>query len=558
MGVPDLWDDVSASVSTMNSHYLYSIWSPCGHFIATATDEAVEIRGGLALNLLFTLPTPKIETNFLDKLAYSPDGHCLAYCSCTVTIIWDTQTGGVVGGFYCEVTACGLQLVWSLDSGMIGIVSQVSSGAFTIHIYEVISGTMRSFEIVWSIDEGYLLAHDESFQFTTTTRDNMGLTIDVYEVGFTLTKVERYHVQFGPYLRPFYPVAEAFSPATYRICTLASNGQDGHQDELLVLDIRNSEVLLREPVVSRRITFSPDGNFLAAVTGDHLLIWRYTSGHYNWWRKLQQTSRFVKFSPTSSSILVYDDNLLHVLHLDYFPPTPTIASGATTHNESLDAYPSHGAYIATAHHKECTITITNLQSQNPSPSQFIDTGLEISKMILTGNVLLVKGSDTVVAWLLTEEGVVDGTLGQRRVDCSNRIWDVPSRTLNLPHYDLWFSFQDEFAGIEWAGDPIHVYHTKTGEILNLDGIHPGTWRCKDPDWDHYHYDSYKHCEPPECHWPVSKSTSKEGWVKDPEGKHRLWLHPRWKSELYEVEWLGQVTTLKFKSRWPSEFIVVKF
>jgi hypothetical protein len=89
-----------------------------------------------------------------------------------------------------------------------------------------------------------------------------------------------------------------------------------------------------------------------------------------------------------------------------------------------DAFSPNGAYIATAYQGESTITITNLHSPYPSPSQFIDTDLEILAMVLTGNVLLVKGADKFVAWLLTEEGVVDGIIGNTRADCNDSLWEI--------------------------------------------------------------------------------------------------------------------------------------
>jgi hypothetical protein len=94
------------------------------------------------------------------------------------------------------------------------------------------------------------------------------------------------------------------------------------------------------------------------------------------------------------------------------------------HNQCHDAFSPHGTFIATAYFWGNTITITNLHSQNPFPSQFIDTDLEISAMVLTGNVLLVKGSDKIVAWLLTEEGVVDGIFGNTRADCNDSLWEI--------------------------------------------------------------------------------------------------------------------------------------
>jgi hypothetical protein len=120
-------------------------------------------------------------------------------------------------------------------------------------------------------------------------------------------------------------------------------------------------------------SFSPDANFFGAFTGDHLSIWRYTSGHYTQWREFQQAPTPLQFSPTSSSILGNAGTLLYVIHSDHSPGTLAIESAITTHSIPRDAYSPHGNYIATTHRGKNPITITNLCSQNPSPSQFIDT-----------------------------------------------------------------------------------------------------------------------------------------------------------------------------------------
>jgi hypothetical protein len=48
--------------------------------------------------------------------------------------------------------------------------------------------------------------------------------------------------------------------------------------------------------------------------------------------------------------------------------------------------------------------------------------MQIEGLVLTGNVLLVAGSDTVVAWLLTEEGWWMACVGGRRAGRSDSIW----------------------------------------------------------------------------------------------------------------------------------------
>ena len=263
--------------------------------------------------------------------------------------------------------------------------------------------------------------------------------------------------------------------------------------------------------------------------------------------------------------------LLRALFLDYSFVEPVIA----TRGRPQDAFSPDGTYIATAHRGESTVTITNLRPQNPTTSQFIDTDLEISTMVLTGNVLLVKGPDTVVAWLLTEKGAVDGIFGNTRADRNDSLWDISPRALT----DRWtrllgrgsgdddkhldFSVEDGIGAIKLNEQVIRIYRTGTGEVLESAGrpLHlRSTWyhfnnRQRD-ECDLYHRDSCKHHQPPEPGWPVSQTTLRDGWVKDAEGKHRLWLHGRWRSAGNDVDWLYKVTTLRLRN--PSELVIVKF
>ena len=525
----------------------------------------MEIRDATALNLLSTLQSTEV-VRFTDGLAYSPDGCSLAYCSNTAIVIWDTQTGGEVGKIEHGSAGNSLELVWSLDGTMISTLSLPVSGTHTVRVYEVTSGVMRSPGTVQSIGGEHLWAHDKSFRVMTMTKDHQGSTINIYEVGSALTKVEQF---------PFrsYPALGVFSPATYRISVTVA--RDRNRDpELLISNVRDSEVLLHEPGFYHYVNFSPDGNLVAAFTGDHLLVWRYAPGCYTRWREFQQTPTSLQFSPTSSSILGRADALLHVLHLDHSPTNLTAKSVAAAHGIPRDAYSPHGAYIATTRRGESAITITNLRSQHPTPSQFIDTDLEISAMVLTGNVLLVKDSNTIVAWLLTEEGVVVGLFDRKRASRNDSLWEAPFRA----HTSFWakllqregggddgddaleFSVEGEIASVGHNGDSIRVYHTITGEILGLDEAPLNTgYRFDGPrrdDCDIYRRDLRKQHGPLEYDWPVSPNTLREGWVKDPEGKHRLWLRPRWRSAGNDVDWLDQVTTLRLKNS--SELVIVKF
>ena len=566
IGTPDSWDPSTASVSTKHSYYLSSTWSPCSQSVATVTKEAVEVRDALALKLLSTLRPASLAASLRRGLAFSPDGHSLAGCSNTGIVIWDTQTGGVVGMIEREITGHGLELVWSLDGRMIGTISPRVSETLTVCAYDVASGAMRSSETVQSTGSGHLWAHDGSFRLMTTTKDRKTSTINIYEVGSGLTKVEQFSF-------PSHPAFGVFSPSTYRISVSVT--RDHNRDpELLILNVRNSEVLLRETGPYWRTSFSPDGNFVAAFAGNRLPIWIYASGRYTQWREFQQTPTPLQFSPSSSSILDCDGAVLNVLHLDHLRADPATGLVAAAQSRALDAFSPYSTHIATTHRGQSVVTITNLRSQKPSPSQFIDTDLEISAMVLTGNVLLVHGSDTVVAWLLTEEGAVDGILDGRRAGRNDSLWDVSPRA----YANAWarllqrgggggdgdnvleFSVGDETAAIRHNGHVVRVYHIKTGETLESGKAPSSTgYRFHNPRRDDtglYRRDLRKNRKSPECGWPVSQTTPQEGWVKDPEGNHRLWLRPRWRSAGNEMDWLDEVTTLRVKNS--SELAIIKF
>ena len=575
-GIPDSWDPMA--ISTKHSHYLSSTWSPCGQFVAAVAEEAVEIRDALTLELLSTLQSTRAATRFRHGVAYSPDGRSLAGCSDVVIVIWDAQTGGVIKEIE-RVPGNGLELVWSLDGSMIGAISPRVSETFTVYMYNIVTGATLSPRSLQSMDKPYLWAYGESFRTVTTARDRKGWKIEIFEVGSALTRIESFLSRLDP---PF----EAFSSTTYRI-SVSVTGDQHRGPELLVLDIRNSEVLLREPGSYWHASFSPDGSFFTAFAGDRLPVWRYTSGRYIQWREFRQTPTPLQFSPTSSSILGRAGALLHVLHLDHSPAALAVEPIVATHSVPRDAYSPQGAYIATAHRGESAVTITNLRSQPPSPSQFIDTDLEISEIVLTGNVLLVKATGAIVAWLLTEDGTVDGVFGNRWADRNDSLWDTSSRDAgsqlsrdespsfwarllprervkNTDDGHLEFSVGAGIAAVGHRnGFDIRSYRTGTGEILEPDKmlLHPGrTWyRFHNPhrdDCDLYHRDLRKQHEPSECGWSVSETILREGWVKDPEGKRRLWLHARWRSSRNDVDWLHDATALRLRNS--SELVIVKF
>ena len=278
-------------------------------------------------------------------------------------------------------------------------------------------------------------------------------------------------------------------------------------------------------------------------------IWKYTSGHYIPWRKFPSpTCESPCFSPTLSSILGWDHNALQVWRLDGLP--------IVTHHSSfgLHAIPSScGTYVVTGHLGGSNITITNLLSQNTP--HLIDTGMRVNTFTLTGNVLLVEDSKKIAAWRLTEEGVVDGISGNRSAGRRDRIWTIPQLPI------LEFVVEDQTVTIQDGvkEECIYIYHMGTGEALTTTKVppwNPHYWiSSRMAHGQHYpHYyrlDGHGTC--PEDNWPVSLNMFRSGWVKDPEGKHRLWVPAAWRKSGSKGGWLCNSTTLNLDGR-----IIVKF
>ena len=547
VGVTNSWDP-SIVISSAGYSYEASVtWSPCGRFVAVWTEEGVKIRDALTFELLSTFQSTEPTSRLKDILAYSPDGRSLACVSSTAIIIWDIQTGGVAKGVERGYIP-DRSLAWSLDGKMVGTMGQdLESNTSTVRRYDIASGTALSPITLRSEYKPYLWAHGVSFRVLTTARHSEGFTINIFEVGALLTKIESFPVRIN---NSWLATPKSFSPTTYRI----SLSNPGGVDWLLIFDVRNSERLLMEMGDFESHCFSSDGSLFAACSENRIHIWKHATGRYTPWREFpfpNSLNRLLQFSPTSSSILVCCSGFLRVWRLDV-PP-----AAFTDHSSQLVALSHSGTYVATANDRNNTVTITNLLSR--TPSQLIDTGLEMRGLAITGNVLLVVDTGSTMAWLLTEEGRVDGVPGNRRAGPGDSIWTVSMDRRRLT--DLKFLVEGQTGVISSGSDIPHVYHTQTGEVIgsSLPPYSVGNW------WDlasmstgrHHlrHRDLDRHGGSAEDIWPVSRTSMREGWVKDPAGKHRLWLPVEWRT-FGGADWFYDITTLQLRfSDWQS---VIKF
>ena len=526
-GITDSWD-LSIDIFRPDYPLRPSIWSPCGRFVTAQAKNTVGIWDSLTTELLSTLHPDGSTPQLKGTHAYSPDGHSLASASDTTIVIWDIQTGGVakeIKGILYN-TYIDPKLVWSLDGRTICTMTwDHQQDSFTVWKFDVVSGTEQSSITSYSQLEPHLWAHNKSFRVMTTVfraeADQVrNCIIDIFEVGPTLTRIESFDVRVGE--NDWWIMS--FSPTTYRISVSILG-----QDRLLVLDIRNSGRLL-DGIAEAELRefeshcFSPDGGFFAASRENVVQIWKYDGSSYVAWRKLpaHNYAEFLLFSPTSLSVLGVTSEVIQVWHLDDLPLPPT-------YRKQFGVFPRSGAYryLVTTSNRGNTITITDVLSR--TPLQLIHTGIEICELELTGNVLLVAGLEVVVAWLLTEEGLVNGVFGGRIAGRGDSIWTVHTPEDPLSRVKC----RGETVVIE-TDDAPHVYNTRTGEALELSQTAP--------DWSSWSsWSSFLGASAGNDWDPLRDMT--EGWVGDRGGRHLLWLPAEWRNET-GMEWFSDVAIIQ--------------
>ena len=591
-GTSDSWDQ-SVTIAGKGHRYTSCTWSPCGRFIAAQTYKAMEIRDSHTLELLSTLAGSSDE--LLGGLAYSPDGHSLACLSATGLIIWDIQTGGIAKRTRNN-HASSATLLWSSDGMTIAIMrfqrDQGQEPTYAVCMYDVSLGTMQFPSTVQSICKPYLWADDTSFWIMAAVDDDKAFTINIFKAGSALTKVESFPIQIQGGANII-----SFSPTTYHLSL-----SDG--SHFAILDIQNSKYLLREQGNFCKSCFSPTGCLFTLCSFDthDLRIWANNFGHYSCIGQFMCQVPGIGlpsllFSPKSSSILGCSDGGLQVWHSD---------DGHTvlpTYSQPLTTISHNGTYIATADKGNNTVTIADPFSHTLSQ---IDVCTEIQELALVGNVLLVICSKTILAWHLTREGMVAGVSCDRRAGLSDSIWSIPVTSKKNP---LSFAATGQTGIISYTCGlkSLQVYHIGTGEALQshqepvLFGccFHSLEDVCKGLHHLHYHnlsrgdvfsvYGGYTgdQCFKPglcmygSCStqslcvedgssthrlcvedgssthrlytnsgcskdsWALAETIVQEGWVKDPEGRCRLWIPPEWRAFI-SGEWLCEITTLQFE------------
>ena len=398
--------------------------------------------------------------------------------------------------------------------------------------FDVTSGVELSCFKLQSQDMPYLWAHEGSFRILVTEREVRSYSIRILQAGQSLTRIESFHIEsWGQYDQ-----IKSFSPATCRISFIVCDG-------LRILDIQNLDCLLEQEGNFNFHSFSSDGSCFAASSISGVHIWKYASGAYALWMELSIQDwpicdSPILFSPTLPWISGWLGNTIQVQHLDGPPIT-----AHQDNDTQLTILSPCGTFVVTHHKQDTIITITNLCS--PTHPWFIDTDIQIDALALTGNILLVWGGKTIVAWRLTKEGAVHAILTDRRAGHNDRIWTISFSG------DLGFSIEDQTVAVKQLDAVIHTYHTETGEVLKHTPapfllLGPNYYTLADMQYGrHYpHYcNLHRSLHLSKGGWPVSRTTLKEGWVKDPGGEHWFWIPVDWRAVPPYSGWLENITTL---------------
>ena len=500
LGIPDSWDKV-ASASNKDINYYAASWSPCSQFIATVAGNFIEIRSQLTLELSTALQPTKADLKLMGELAYSPDGCFLACSSDGFILIWDIQTGGVVREIECDSHP--ISLTWSLDGRAVGVIGW--NKAQQVITYDVASGrTLFTGRLYSGGNLTHLWAYKETFLVITTL---WGVycevaTFNIFEVKDTLVNILSLMTDSDPNI--------SFSPITCRIAF-------SDYRVLRIFENWNSTCILEETGRLSNHDFSSDGSLFAAYKDSNIHIWKYDSSRFSPWKQFPFVANFLplQFSPNLSSIMQRLNSVLDVwrLHdLPHFSTTPhsPLQAGLTRSGQIVQA---SGNFI----------TILNPHSQ-PSRVPVVDAGGKIETFVLTGNVLLVTAKMEVIAWLVPPAGfAADDPLGHRLADRTDALWTIQASSTPT------VGVAGKFGFIEGDSGSRRFYHTETGEVFDLD--FSTTYLHKKSLEHHPHGSDYLHFHDlprPNALPGGGWQTSREGWVRDSEGRSRLWLPVDWR------------------------------
>ena len=534
VGTPNSWNP-TISISSRDRDYGFCTWSPCGRFIAAQREKVIEIRGQLTFELVAVLEPTETTLRLTGPLAYSPDGRSLACTSDASIIVWDIQTGGIAQEIECRTN--NTSMLWSPDGRE--IVTTGSREAACMDTYDVTLGGTSSARKIPLSDVIHFWTHGKSCRVATVRNSSGTAFIDTFEVQDPPLKVHCFSIFHGfpsPPNISFSPETCHVSVETGRVLRIFGNG--------------NSRPLLNREGRFLSYCFSSEGGLFAASDEDCVRTWKYDGCnrhcYISWkiFRPQDCLNSSVQFSPTPSSILVHSKSFVYLGNIQDLP-----SALDADRQQHYVAFHRSANYIVTARKSQRKFTIINVQSQTPPES--IDLHGPVDGLAVTGSVVLVVCKGEVFAWPLTKQ------------EAAKDRDPIQGLKLSCPQSHPKCKVQGQVGVIEYDENTLLVFHTGTGEVLQptqtpqFSGDPPDLFGRvhRGRDYSHLHNLPQLNASPEDV-WQTSETTLQEGWVKDPEGRHRLWIPVEWRSIWDLADWCHDIK-IQF-SLLRNQPIIVKF
>jgi len=400
-GLPTLWEQ-SITTTKFPSRVDVAAWSPSSRFVAISWgdhESIVEIWDAIRFGLPTTLELPLGELGGTQQLVFSPDGCLLTWFGTNPGkfISWDTQTGVLVSaipsGQQGAIIDCS-SITYSACGTMFG--ASFCDELFTIHTYNVLSGTHIHSHSINGQTLGMVWTHGEFFQ--TGTVDPGSVTI--WEAEFVSTHKPKEVVSL--HVPDDFDSSEGdlFHPATSRfaICTERS---------LLIWSPQDSKLLLdsTDPLDCHNMwmSFSADGQFFACgiivpeTVGPEIYLWKESPTGYVLHQKLLPNTCAYKplLSPNGEFIIGFGDTAIQLWHTT--DPTPTDSPRVSQRTFVLGFSPD-GTSAAFTRMGEKVVKVLDLKSG--ILQLVIDVGIEVYGLRMGKNTIVIVGEGKIVTWKL--------------------------------------------------------------------------------------------------------------------------------------------------------------
>ena len=347
--------------------------------------------------------------------------HILRRGFLNLILVWDFRTGVVLSKLGVD---WGQKIAFSGTQQIVSF-NDFNSSLITINIYDTLKGTLPRYGQHSTSGYGRLgdyWIHEGCLRSATSSKKDGKCVVIIREFQPTSNRPDPV---VGSFPVPPHDGVFSFSSVSFHASFVT-------ETEVVILDVRNSETLLREkarqPFYRPQGYFSPNGHFFACGTrGQDIFVWKNTPTGYVHWSTITPRLQFLgfSFSPAAVSILTWGPGKIQLLHLE----AHDVASPNKFHNGSENHLVTHSTdrtRIATVRRGKGVITV--LDSHSGDLQQSIDTGMLIQDIKIVSDAIFVTDGHKLVNWHLkpglahnvrnARKGTVDMTLFNRPVPCS--------------------------------------------------------------------------------------------------------------------------------------------